>query len=202
MGEELSIIRGEGKRHLYWGVFFLLLQILVIVRNLSTDYFSFFWYCDFAPALFALLFFWRNEQAVKGLISIGFFMQLAYTLIIIVKLIFDVTLFGFVINFPLEAVYVVPTLIIHSGTMLALVTTYKTKPTKESLAYSLGFLVFIYALVLLFTDPATTPAGNYNFIYFPQLFNDFSLYTEIWVGIAFVLVAIPTYLFQLFVWFV
>jgi len=200
MRRDLNGRQRENKRYLYWGFFFLLLQILVIVRNLSTDYFSFFWYCDFAPAIFSILFFWRNEQAIKGLINIGFFMQLAYTLIIVTKLIFGITLFGFIINFPLTSEYVIPTLIIHLGTIFAFVAVYRVKPRTTSLVYSFVFLVFIYALVIVFTNPTVVPGGNFNFIYFPQLFSDFSFYTEVWVGVALIMIVVPTHLFQLLVW--
>jgi len=199
-GKKFSNTRGGRKTYLYWGFFFLLLQALVVIRNFSTDYFSFFWYCDFTPIIFAALFFWRNDQAIKGLISIGFFMQLAYVFIIVFRLIFNVTLFGFAINFPFTSIYVIPTLIIHLGTMFAFIAAYKVKPKAPSLMYSFVFLVMIYTLVIVSTNPTTSLGGNYNLIYYPELFSRFSFYTEIWVGVAWVTMAVPTHLFQLLVW--
>jgi len=61
----------------FWGgVFFVLLQIVAIFRNLYFDYVYFFWFCDFVPFVLAIAFFLKKDEVIKGIINIGLFPQL------------------------------------------------------------------------------------------------------------------------------
>jgi len=183
-------------KSIHWAVFFLCVQIIAIVRNLSSDYFSFFWYCDFTPGLFALLFFLKSDQGVKGLLNIGLFGQLGYSIIFTYYLITGKTLLGFVFTF--EGIWIeVSTLLIHLSTLVVLVVQYKIKPNKKALWYSLIFLLLIYTAVLVFTNPDRSIAANYNFIYYSKYLSPYiPQYTALWIPIAFLFVVLPTYFFQ------
>jgi hypothetical protein len=188
------------KQYIYWGIFFILIQILAIIRNIYSGYFSFFWYCDFTPGIFALLFFLKNNQAIKGLLNIGLFAQLGYAFILIFHLITGGTLFGFVFDFS-GSFYIGVTLLLHLSTLVVLFATYKTKPEKNSLLYSFIFLILIYATVLIFTSPSRAIAGNYDFIYYSKLLSPYlQYYTELWILLAFTIVVLPTYFFQQFLY--
>ena len=188
------------RRYLFLGLFFAALQLVVVVRNLSTDYFSFFWYCDFAPAIFAALFFAKNDNAVKALVNIGLFPQLSYVLAVILIPMFGITPFNFIINFPFTPSYVLPTIAIHLSSAVALLATLHIKPNRKTLLYSFFFLVAIYVVVLIFTPPVTDFSGNYNFIYDFGVLQGFDYYTQAWVLLTFVFVVAPTYFFQHFLY--
>lgn len=176
------------------------IQILVIARNTQSGFFSFFWYCDFIPAVLAVVFIGSRVQAVKGILNVGLFAQLIYILVIFSKLLFGVTLLGFVFNFPFTVLYVLPTIIIHFTTILAFLVVYREKPTIEALMYSFVLLVFMYVFVISLVVPDVNHANNYNFIFYSSSFPEFKYYTEIWVPLTFVGVVIPTYLFQYFIY--
>lgn len=186
--EELS-----RKQFFFWGWMFAGLEILAVIRNVSTHYFSFYWFCDFAPALYALCFLSRRAQAVKGLIYIGLLGQLGYIVVVVARLLLGKTLFGFTIDFPLTPAYLTPTIIVHMATLFALMATYKVRPKKSSLVYSLFFLTMIYATVLLFAPRGPEITENFNFIFHTSLFGGSPLYTKLWIPLAFVVVVLPTY---------
>lgn len=175
---------------------FLLIQILVIVRNLQSDFFSFFWFCDFIPVILAFCFLLHKVQAVKGILNIGLFAQTGYIIVILAKIIFGTTLFNFVFDFPLTPQYVIPTIIIHTSTLIAFWATYKIKPTNEALSYSFMLLFSVFIVVILFGDGNANITYNYNFIYNSNLLAGLPAYTELWIPLVFIFVAIPTQLFQ------
>ena len=195
IGEEIN-----RKRYISFGILFLGLQVLAIVRNLSSDYFSFFWYCDFTPVLFALFFFIRNNQAIKGLLNIGLLAQLGFVILFLIKLFFGVSLFGFDTDFPLNFYYITITIVLHLSTLFVFILTYKIKPEKTSLIYSFVFLSLIYLTVIVFTSPSYVSSTNYNYIYHADIFPNVPHYTQLWTVLAFTLVVLPTYFFQIYVY--
>ncbi len=174
----------------------LLIQILVVARNLQSDLFSFFWFCDFIPVILAFCFLLHKVQAVKGILNIGLFAQTGYIIVILAKIIFGTTLFNFVFDFPLTPQYVIPTIIIHTSTLIAFWATYKIKPTNEALLYSFMLLFSVFIVVILFGDGDASITYNYNFIYNSNLLAWLPSYTQLWIPLVFIFVAIPTQLFQ------
>lgn len=174
----------------------LILQILIVMRNLESGFFSFLWYCDFTPGLLVIAFLMSDTQAVKGILNVGFFAQLGYTIIILTKIFFGITLFGFVFDFPFTATYVLPALIIHISTLVAFVAVYKERPTIISLIYSFFLLLAMYALVILLIKPSGNVVSNYNFIFHSNISTIFPYYTEMWIPLVFVFVVLPTHFFQ------
>lgn len=138
----------------------------------------------------------RNVQAVKGILNVGLFAQIGYLLIVLVKLLFGITLFDFVFDFPFTAQYVVPTLIIHTSTLIAFALTCREKPSKDALIYSLLLLGGMYAVVMLFAEPTKEIGFDYNFIFYAHMFSSMPYYTTLWVPLTFLFVAVPTHAFQ------
>jgi hypothetical protein len=142
----------------------------------------------------------KNVQMVKGIINVGFFAQLGYVIITCIKILFGSTLFGFVFDFPFTWTYILPTLIIHTSTMVAFIATYKERPSRKALSYSLLLLVTMYACVLMFAKQNGIDDSNYNFIFYANILPEFPYYTELWIPLTFILVVLPTQLFQYGVW--
>ncbi len=185
------------EQYVYFGKLFLIFQLIAVVRNLASDFYSFYWFCDFASGLFALALFSRKPQIVKAVIHIGLVPQVGYFVIMIAKIFFNINLFGFVIDFPLEAQYIIPTLIVHASTITALLVTFKIKPRLSSLAYSVVALALIWLTVVLYSDGSTNAMENYNYVYTTSFFSRIGDYTDMWIPIVFVVVVIPTYLLEL-----
>lgn len=189
------LIMKQKTKYLLISLFFALVQIMVILRNYFLGYFVLYWYCDFAPTIFAILFFFKANQAVKGYLNIGLIPQLIFLFGFFYKLVFDISLLGDVTNsLSTGLFYTLSTTISHLSTLLALILVIKTKPSKKSLLYSFIFLMLIYAITILFTSPQeyinyVYSSGNLVSFRIPYL-------TLIWIPLAFVFLVIPTYFLQ------
>ena len=140
-------------------IFFLLISISVIVKNLdSKKHINFFWFCDFAPFLFALAFLVKDVQLVKALINVGLFGQIM-TFTGVVPTRFREWKKGKLLQ---GYFYVAVEFIIHLTAVIALILTYSIKPTFQSLVYSLILLIFIFVITLIFTSSK----DNINVIYY------------------------------------
>ena len=194
--------RTNANAYFYWGLLFLCIQLLVVIRNILSGYLTFFWYCDFTPGLFALFFFLKNEQAIKGILSIGLIGQLTYSALLLYKIIFGISLFGYIFDFQ-NNFELISTLILHFATLFVIIATYRVKVTYKSLIYSFTFLTILYLSVLLFTAPNYEINGNYNFIYYSDsLSPHLQYYTSLWIVLAFTLIVLPTYYLQMLLyWF-
>jgi hypothetical protein len=174
----------------------VILEIIVVIKNVSVNDFSlFFWFCDFAPAFFALAFFMKNNQMIKGLINIGFITQVAALIGGSIFLLTGLDLFGFgnILN-NMKIFQVGVFLFVHAySTSLALFSTYKTEIKPLSLIYSLAFLSFMFISSTLFTPFAS----NINYVfYLPTLSNFIPFYSYLWIILTFCLIVLPTYLLQ------
>jgi len=175
---------------------FAAVQVLAIIRNYGTNLFSFYWYCDFAPGVLAVLFLCNNVQAIKGFLNIGLFAQIGYTVVILAKALFGVTLFNFVFDFPFTFQYVVPTIIIHLAALLAFYATYTIRPTLHALIYSIIILCVMFGVVILFSHPMGDALTNFNFIFGSNMLSFIPYYSQLWVVLTFLLVVLPTHAFQ------
>ncbi len=187
------------KRDFYFlaGVFFVLLQIVAVVRNVLIDYIYFFWLCDFVIVLYALGFFLDDEQFIKGVINLGLIPQTIYFVSVLILVFSGISFFEgveFLLRVP--PFIILLTLFFHASTFFAFFFTYKIKPSKISLYYSFGITILIYFFVSLFSNPIDNP--NYVFL-FSNFFETDNL-SILWVPIAFLLIVLPTQLFQYFVW--
>ena len=187
------------KRDFYFlaGVLFVLLQVVTVVRNVLIDYIYFFWLCDFVLVLYALGFFLKNDQFVKGIVNLGLIPQIIYFVNVLILIFFGVSFFegiDFLLGVP--PFIILLTLLFHSSTFFAFFFTYKIKPSKISIYYSLVGVILVYLLVFLFSNPMDNP--NYVFL-FSDLFGaeKFSIF---WIPVVFLFIVLPTQLFQYFVW--
>jgi hypothetical protein len=174
-------------------VFLLLaLQVIGIIRNYTSNYNNYFWFCDFAPVVFAFAFWVNKPHMVKGLVNIGLIAQIVYLVAFVYRLLTGVS----IIELPevLTPFYSISSLILHTSTLIAFAFTARIKPKIETLYYSLVLLMLIHAVTLIFTSPDAginyvSKQGKLMTIVIPY-------YTALWVPIAFVLVALPGQLIQ------
>lgn len=186
------------RKYIYYGVFFLLMQIVVIIRNLVGKYYTFFWFCDFVPILFALGFFFKNKDFIKGLINLGLIPQIVVLFDFVYQLVLGKSLFSTTEElFALGFFFVISAFFIHLSATFAFLFTYKDKPNKKALYYSFFSLVLIYTLTLLFTSPI----GRINLVYlsgewFRYLANYIPPYIPLWIALVFIIFVIPTHIIQ------
>ena len=181
------------KKHYYYASVFALIQLIAIVRNYTSDYFNFFWFCDFVPALFFLAFLAKDDEAVQGLVNIGLFPQIIYLVLLVYSAFAGLAPPG--MSHQIGPWYVASSLVIHLSTLLALFATRKIKPSRKTLIYSLGALCLIYIVTLL----KTSPQDSVNYVYQPGTLNlPFLIpdYTFFWIPIVFIICVLPTQLLQ------
>lgn len=183
------------RKYLATGIFFIFLELLVVIRNLGIkDYTAFFWFCDMAPLLLAAAFLLKNNQMVKGLVSIGLVPQLISSVSLFFAVFLGIDIVGFADILNYSIFYITIAFILHLFSLnVALVLAYRIKPKPQALIYSLVFLAIIFSLSLAFT-----PSGmNINYVYNSSFlgFTPF-YYTPLWFIFAFFMVVLPTYLIQ------
>lgn len=183
-------------------VFFIFMQILVIIKNISVrDYSLFFWFCDFAPILFVIALMLRDDQLVKGIINIGLILQIFFSLSILAGVLFNINLFGFLgYIHSYTDFYIAVSLAIHLlSANIALLITYKTKTRIKSLLYSAAILIIMFILTLTFTNSYE----NINYVYKIGFFGLAIPYsTPLWVLLSFLVIVVPTYFIQkMLYWF-
>ena len=185
------------KRAFLLGGIFLGVQILTLFRNYYSDYFLFFWFCDFAPMLFAFAFFTDNKHFAKGIINVGLFAQMIYLSLFIYRLASGVTLYSIAPE-STNLFYNVSSIILHSSTFFAVLLTYRTKPTRKTLLYSLLILFGMYITTLLFTNPEY----GINYVYNSRALLPFTIpyYVYLWIPITFAVVVLPTQLIQYWIY--
>ena len=187
----------KGDLYIWVGVFFVLLQVVAVVRNSFLDFVYFFWFCDFVPIILALAFFFRREQMIKGIVNIGLFPQLLYLGSFIVRLFFGFTFLDETdLLFSYNVFIIVSSVILHSATVISLGFVYLVRPKVESLVYSFVGLVLIYFVAVIFTMPMDSI--NYVFL----LSNSFGVdaLSVFWIPLTFLGVVVPTHGFQWLVW--
>ena len=182
----------KNKYYLYASIF-AIIQIIAIIRNYTSDYFNFFWFCDFVPFLFCIAFLLKQDQAVKGLVNIGLFPQIIYFVMMIYSTAQGNPPPG--MSNPVGIWYIISSFVIHFSTIIALIATYKVKPHYQSLLYSLLSLGIIFLVTLI----KTAPEESVNYVYqtgglvLPFLIPHYTLF---WIPIVFVVFVLPTHLLQ------
>lgn len=179
------------------GVFFLLIQLFILIVNINAqDYSFYYWFCNHTPLLFSIAFFTKKIQLIKGIISVGLLPQILWILDLIFN-VFSATLFGFTSYFfELESTLTIfSTLLIHVfTTTIALALTLSLKTKKTSLLYSFIYLI----LLLIITFSFTNSANNTNCIYeiCGLEYIQIPLYTLLWPILTFIVFVIPSYILQ------
>lgn len=184
------------KWYLFCGLFFLCLGIFILWRNayFSVSDYSIFWLCDFAPFIFAAGFFLRQDDIVKGMLNIGFFPQILFLFGAFMMFFFNMDVFGVGLNLAhLNLWFIASSIVLHLSLIGAYFLNYEAKPTYKSLIYSFAFLVIMYFIAISHTPMAENV--NYVFVFDHIGFVDF---TYMYIPLAFFIVILPTYFFQVF----
>ncbi len=175
------------------GVFFIFLQIIVIIRNLYFDFAYFFWFCDFVPIILALAFFLKKDYVIKGIVNIGLFPQIVYIFGFIIKIFLGISFLSEVELLLTYNIFIIfSSVFVHLATIIAFGFTYKVRPTKETLVYSLLGLVLIYLVMIFFT----APVDDINYVFLLSNFFGVDVFSVFWIPITFLLVVLPTQGFQ------
>jgi hypothetical protein len=183
----------ENKGYLILGMFFLFIQIVAIARNIFSDYYNFFWFCDFAALPLAIGFFLKKDNLIKSIINIGLLSQWIFLALYVYKIFSGISLLD-TIPAATTLFYALSSIFIHLSTTFALIFTYKVKPTINTLFSSLMFLFGMYVIALFFT----TPEQRINYVLSSRTLTSVIIphYTELWTLLAFLIVILPTQLIQ------
>ena len=169
-------------------LFFLFLQLVVLIRNIYSDYMHFFWLCDFAPIIFFIGFLLKKDQLVKGLINFALFPQFIFLIGFISKTV--LYLKGYSV-FDYSYFYIVITILFHFSSIIAVCLTYKFRITRVSLIYSFILLVLTFFVTIGFTPEQS----NINYV-FEFYFLAYPILPFLWIPLTFLIVVIPTYYIQ------
>lgn len=183
----------KSKKYFLLGMFFLFIQLIVIIRNIASDYYNFFWFCDFIPLPLAIGFFLKKDNFIKSIINIGLLAQLVSVVLYLYKMFSGISTLE-VIPDTTTLFYAVSSIFIHLSNTFALIFTYKIKPTIKTLFYSVIFLFAMYLMALFFTTPEQ--GINYTLSYGPFIPWVIPYYTELWVLFMFLLIVLPTQFIQ------
>jgi len=173
---------------------FVIIQAITVIRNIQTEFYFFFWLCDFAPILFAAFFFFNRLDLVKSLVSISIIPQWIY----LVGLIYGVFSNHYVFIESTEhlfSLYFISSTFVHFTSTFALIFSFKYKPEVKQLKYTFILIILIYLMTLIFTSPDYYA----NYVYSSHDVVDFKIpyHTQLWPISVFILVALPGYLIQL-----
>lgn len=186
------------RKYLYYGALFLLIQVIIVAKNFGHDYYSFFWLCAYTPILFAIGFFIKNINFIKGLTNIALIPQIIFLIDLLCHYLVGRSIFSTTeVFFTFGPLFIITTFLLHLSSTFALLFTYKEKPSKKSLYYAFFSLLIIEFITLSYTFPI----DNINFVYLPgELFRYFTnynpYYSLLWIVFAFIIIVIPTYLIQ------
>lgn len=178
-------------------LFFLFLGLLVVLRDIFYgEYYSFLWYCDIMPFLFAIGFFFGKEDLIKSAINIGLIPQFAFSIDFLAYIVSGKSLWGFfspLLIYP--APYIGVSVIIHLfSSIVAFALTYRIKIRKETLFYSFIIMAVMDFLVLGIVHVP----NNINYIQSPGGIIPFVIpfYSVLQPILAFIVVILPTYFLQ------
>ncbi|MFT4326768.1 MAG: hypothetical protein ACMXYK_04660 [Candidatus Woesearchaeota archaeon] len=145
-------------KYMLLGVFFLIVQIIfgfIFFRGPDT-FNTILSVCHHIPLLFAIGFFLKKDQFIKGLIHIGLIGQVLWIIDYMSFIFTGSHIWGFTdyMQNITSIVYIIMILIVHFlSTFLALGFVYKIKPERKSIIYSVVYGMILYIIILLFTRP-------------------------------------------------
>ena len=190
------------QRYFILGVFFLILQLFVIIENYNASkYDTFFWFCNHALLLFAIGFFTKNNDLIKGLINVGLLAQLVWSIDFLSRILFEIHVFN-ITNYIFESpssLWTLLTITIHLfATTLSLYITRNIKPTNKTLLYSILYTIILYISTIIFT----LPQNNINWSYEIGGVIGYSspLYTLFWPFIVIIIIILPTQTIQCYIY--
>ncbi len=195
MGDCFACLRKITTKEQVIIAYLILVQAMIILRDvLSNEYYSIFWFCDFAPILLISAFLMRDRQFVKGIINLGLIVQLLFIIDFLTFVFSGIQIPHITNTFNHPAAYSVAALIMHMTIPIIFVLGYREKPDRRSLFYSIGMIMFLFAITLLFTPPSM----NANAVFSTDFLVGFTLpyYPVFYPIAAFFIIVVPTYYLQ------
>ena len=190
------------------GTYFILLQILIVhyiffASNLEND--IIFWMCNLFPILFAIGFFTKNITLIRSLINLILIVQILWVLDFFQILFFNYSFLGGITSYLFQNKnMVLPTIFIHSSSILALFLIYKEKVKKyDDLILSVILCLTLYTISLNFTNPANNincsfkVCKNCNF-WICEILSTLPFYKFYSPFLHIILFAFPVHFFQKF----
>ncbi len=180
--------------NVYISIFFVIIEILIVIRNLSLKRYSdFVWFCDFAPLLIAIGFFIDNTQFVKALINVGFLSQIVALGTIVPARVSKWRRKNTLKN----NFYIFTDIIMHVTIIIAIILTIKSPPQRESLKYAFWVLIPVF----IFSYLISTKKENINVIYSVNIIKNkgkegkikLPYQTALWIVYAFIIALITYY---------
>jgi len=195
------MIQEHKKTFWFLGIYFLIIEILFIFKLMidgHRDFSGLVWICNISPAFFALAFFTKNKQFIKGIINLAFMPQILFVIVTIMYFSLGISIFAIdkcYINFleGFTAFYM------HLFSVsIAMFFTRKIAPLKKSIYYSMILFFFIFILTILFTSKET----NANYIYSTTALLGFNIpfINIIWPILIFLGFVLPAYYFQKYIY--
>jgi len=182
-------------KNYYYAYFFLLVQIIAIIRNLLEGYNYYFWFCDFAPILFSIAFFIKNKNLVKGLINFGLIPQIIFLIDFVYLTSTGISPLGITFHLlKFNSFAIFSTILVHLTTFFALLFTFRIKPNKWTLFDSIIFMLAVYVIMLTLTSPE----GDVNYVYSTgNLLSSFNFTIPhivwLWPFLTFLIIILPTH---------
>ncbi len=178
--------------YIWISLLFIFIQILVTIRNYQETLLNFFWFCDFAPILLAIGFYFENTQFIKAVISVGLIPQLLYIFGFLGNLITGITFISTISEYGFF--YSSISILVHAATLIALFLTYKEKTETKSLYYSLVIATGMYLVTLFFTSPK----DEFNYVYSYTSLTQITIpyHVTFWIPLVFVFLILPIFFFQ------
>lgn len=190
-------------KYFYLALFFLFLQFIVIAGSYNTDNFDiFYWFCNHTPLFFSIAFFIRNISLVKSLINVGFLIQFVWLIDFLIALLFSYYTLGitrYVFEDLSGLTIFIPILIHIFSTNVSLIFTFKEKTKDIVLIYSFIYLVLLYIFTLFFTSVENNINCIYEICSLEFLTPPF--YTFFWIPIMFILIILPSYYLQKYLFY-
>lgn len=185
------------------GVFFILLQLSLFFKYLFLSRpENLVWFCSHSSLLFGFAFLYRKIHVIKALISVGLVIQLLWVVDYLGKLFFGVFVFGasdyMFMDIPRFSYVVSAVEHFFTGT-LALGLTFKFKTERKVLYWAFGYLL----LLLVVSVVVNTGQDNFNLTEHMIIFGEFTFpgYYFAWPFLAMLVIVLPTYYFQGFLYY-
>jgi len=185
----------QKRDYLIFGITFLIIEILVILRNTLLSYNYYFWFCDFAPLLLAIGFFLKKDDLIKATINFGLLTQLIFLIWYLNNIIQGIFIQGRIL---FNMIIIVLTILAHASSILALIFTRKIKSSIKTIYWTIGVILGVWIITLAFTNPSE----NINIlhkipqeIYFYLPFQKF-----LWPPIVFLIFALPAHYIQVWIY--
>jgi hypothetical protein len=190
------MIKWDIKDYTFLAIVFLIFEVVALVR----DYFSYrsmlhlLWFCNYAPLLLAVAFFFKRKDFIKAIINVGLVVQTVFLFIYVALMTTGRFEYRGLSLGMSPSLFVITTIIIHIVILVALYVTYQEKPTRRSLYLSFAILLFMYFSVILFAPPENQINLVYSYGNIIKI--DIPFYTFLWPILAFILIVLPSYWIQ------